>query len=249
MHPRLPKREKVFGVFEQIGDAETFDLKTDHGERLRLTARSLKPLVRLIGLFDADAPRESPLRISRWDAEWLDALEGLGRWQFHGDASIRELAQRLRLGSGMREVPMPRGLKMTLREYQDQGLIWLQYLREHALGGVLEDDMGLGKTVHTLAHLLTEQLAGRLDRPALIVVPTTLIANWREETERFAPSLTVLELHGAARKDRFERIAAAHVVLTTYALLWHDQAALAEEVNPVGSDLPQFVARLVCNVR
>ncbi len=231
------------GGLEQIADAETFDLKTDRGERLRLTARRLKPLVRvLIDLFDADVPVASALRISRWDAGRLDALEETGRWQFHGDASIRDLAQRLRSGSGVSEVPVPRGLKAELREYQRQGLSWLQYLREHAIGGVLADDMGLGKTVQALAHLLTEQEAGRLDRPALIVMPTTLIPNWREEAARFAPSLKVLDLHGAARKDRFERIGEAHVVLTTYALLWRDHAALAEhEYHLLLLDESQYV--------
>jgi len=231
------------GGLEQIADAETFDLKTDRGERLRLTARRLKPVVRvLIDLFDGDIPGMSPLRISRWDAGRLDALEETGRWQFHGDASIRELAQRLRSECGVREVPVPRGLKAELREYQRQGLSWLQYLREHALGGVLADDMGLGKTVQALAHLVTEQEAGRLDRPALIVMPTTLIPNWREEAERFAPSLKVLDLHGAARKDRFERIPEAHVVLTTYALLWRDHAALAEhEYHLLLLDESQYV--------
>ena len=230
------------GGLEQIADQETFDMKTDRGERLRLTARRLKPLVRvLIDLFDSEGS-DIPLRISRWDAGRLDALEGLGRWQFHGDASIMDLARRLRAGPGVREVPVPRGLRAELRDYQRQGLSWLQYLREHSLGGVLADDMGLGKTVQALAHILTEQEAGRLDRPALIVVPTTLIANWREEAERFAPFLKVLDLHGAARKDRFERIDKAHLVLTTYALLWRDHAALAEhEYHLLLLDESQYV--------
>jgi len=137
---------------------------------------------------------------------------------------------------------VPRGLKAELREYQRQGLSWLQYLREHALGGVLADDMGLGKTVQALAHVLAELEAGRLDRPALIVVPTTLIPNWREEAERFAPSLKVLDLHGVARKERFEQIDEAHLVLTTYALLWRDHAALAEhEYHLLLLDESQYV--------
>ena len=95
----------------------------------------------------------------------------------------------------------------TLRPYQAQGVDWLQFLRGADLGGVLADDMGLGKTVQTLAHLLIEQAAGRLDRPSLIVCPTSLIPNWTMEAERFAPSLRVLALHGPARKERFGAIA------------------------------------------
>jgi superfamily II DNA or RNA helicase len=231
------------GGLEQIGDEEAVDLKTDRGERLRLLGRRLKPVVRvLIDLFDAGARSAGPLRINQWDAGRLDALEHLGRWQFHGDASIRELAQRLRSTSGVREVPVPRGLKTELRDYQRQGLSWLQYLREHGLAGVLADDMGLGKTVQALAHILLEHEAGRLDRPALIVVPTSLIHNWREEAQRFAPALKVLDLHGAERKDRFERIDAHHLVLTTYALLWRDHTALAEhDYHLVLLDESQYV--------
>ena len=121
---------------------------------------------------------------------------------------------------------MPRGLQAELRAYQHQGLSWMQFLREHNLAGMLADDMGLGKTVQTLAHVLAEKEAGRLDRPALIVVPTTLMHNWREEAHRFAPDLKVLDLNGPQRKERFEQIGEHDLILTTYALLWRDQAVL-----------------------
>jgi hypothetical protein len=95
----------------------------------------------------------------------------------------------------------------------------------HDLGGILADDMGLGKTAQTLAHLLTEKQAGRLDKPALVVLPTSLVFNWQREAERFAPDLKVLNLHGADRHARFdELIPRQHDVtcLTTYPLLWRD---------------------------
>jgi superfamily II DNA or RNA helicase len=236
-------RRWLSGGLEHIQDEEAIDLKTDRGERLRLVAGRLKLLVRiLIDLFDPEARSEPSLRVSPWDAARLDALDQLGRWQFHGDASIRELAQRLRSSAGVGEVPVPRGLKTALRDYQRRGLSWLQYLREHALAGVLADDMGLGKTVQALAHILVEFEAGRLDRPALIIVPTTLIHTWREEAQRLAPSLSVLDLQGAARKDRFARIGAHQLVLTTYPLLWRDHAALAEhEYHLLILDESQYV--------
>jgi SNF2 family DNA or RNA helicase len=86
--------------------------------------------------------------------------------------------------------------------------------------------MGLGKTVQTLAHLAIEQAAGRLDRPALLICPTSLIPNWIREAERFAPGLRVLPLHGKQRKERFDEIAAHDLVLTTYPLLARDHATL-----------------------
>lgn len=86
--------------------------------------------------------------------------------------------------------------------------------------------MGLGKTVQTLAHILREKQAGRLDRPALVVAPTSLLFNWRREAQQFAPRLSVLTLHGPERKALFDRIPGHDLVLTTYALLSRDQDVL-----------------------
>jgi len=219
-------RRWLSGALESIADDEAIELKTDQGERLRLRADRLKPVVRvLVDLFDTVG--DGALRISEFDAGRLEALNDTGRWQFHGDTSIRQLAQRLQVGPGLREVPVPQGLQAELRAYQHQGLSWMQFLREHNLAGVLADDMGLGKTVQTLAHVLAEKEAGRLDRPALIVVPTTLVHNWREEARRFTPGLRVLDLNGPQRHDRFDEIGEHDLILTTYALLWRDQASLA----------------------
>jgi SNF2 family DNA or RNA helicase len=80
--------------------------------------------------------------------------------------------------------------------------------------------------VQTLAHLLIEQQAGRLTRPALIVCPTSLVANWRMEAERFAPGLRTLALHGPTRKEHFHKIAVHDLVITTYPLLTRDHSVL-----------------------
>ncbi len=95
-------------------------------------------------------------------------------------------------------------------------------MRAYGFGGILADDMGLGKSVQTLAHLLCEKEARRLTQPALLVVPTSLVHNWRDEAARFAPSLRVLALHGPERAERFEAIPHHDLVITTYALLVRD---------------------------
>ncbi|HEY0858045.1 MAG TPA: DEAD/DEAH box helicase, partial [Albitalea sp.] len=141
-------------------------------------------------------------------------------------AGLAALAQRLRAAGSPSAVAAPAGLGLALRAYQLDGVAWLQYLREHRLAGILADDMGLGKTAQVLAHLLIEQQSGRFDRPALVVLPTSLIANWQAEAARIAPSLRVLTLQGAGRSRQFERIAEHDVVFTTYPLLWRDIEAL-----------------------
>lgn len=125
---------------------------------------------------------------------------------------------------------VPDGLKAELRDYQREGLSWMQFLRRMQLGGILADDMGLGKTVQALAHILKEKEGGRLQQPALIIAPTSLMHNWRREAEKFTPDLSVLVVHGAERARHFDQLAEYDVVLTTYPLLVRDFEVL--EVQP-----------------
>jgi SNF2 family DNA or RNA helicase len=119
-------------------------------------------------------------------------------------------------------VKIPAGFTATLRPYQQHGVDWLQHLRAQGLGGFLADDMGLGKTAQTIAHIVIEQAADRLDRPALIVVPTSLVANWTAELAKFAPHLRVVVLHGGERHARRAELADIHVAITTYTVLARD---------------------------
>src|SRR5512139_3215808 len=110
-----------------------------------------------------------------------------------------QLAERIKNDGQVKAVAQPPGFGLTLRPYQLSGLAWLQYLREQQLGGILADDMGLGKTAQALALLLVEKHAGRLDRPALVVLPTSLLFNWQAEAQRVAPALRLLTLQGPER--------------------------------------------------
>jgi superfamily II DNA or RNA helicase len=212
----------------QLANGTLIDLITPDGARVRVPAERLKPIARtLIDLFDGQ-PTDS-LRVSKLDAPRLAELTDMKRWRFKGAGAVQDLAKRLKNLGGIKPAQPPKGLALELRPYQREGLAWLQYLREHELAGILADDMGLGKTAQTLAHLLLEKEAGRLDKPALVVLPTSLIFNWKREAERFAPGLRVLSLHGKDRAGRFEQIPANDVCLTTYPLLWRDAEALAKQ--------------------
>ncbi len=209
-----------------IADDEQIELDGPNGGRIRIAAERIKPLARtLIDLFDGPSG-ETLLRLPRADAARITALGDLPDWTLHGTHAASELARRLEGAGSTHTAEPPHGLALTLRPYQLEGLGWLQYLRENELGGVLADDMGLGKTAQTLAHLLVEKEAGRLDKPSLIIMPTSLIFNWKREAERFAPGLKVLSLHGPSRAERFAAIPEHDVCLTTYPLLWRDQEAL-----------------------
>ncbi len=209
-------------LIDAIADDEPIELQTALRQRVRVPASRIKPLAAtLIDLFDGFAGGDT-LRVSRFDAPRLAEINDTSRWRFKGQGDILALADQLRAAQGVSSIASPAGLRLELRDYQKEGLAWLQFLREQNLSGILADDMGLGKTAQTLAHLLLEKEAGRLDKPALIVLPTSLIFNWKHEAARFAPDLSVLSLHGPERKQRFAEIAEHDVVLTTYPLLWRD---------------------------
>ncbi|ANQ83978.1 SWI/SNF family helicase [Azoarcus olearius] len=215
------------GGLERIADSEPIILHHDILGRLRLPAGRLKSLVRaLVDLFD-NATGEH-MRVSPLDAGRLAALQLPGR----GADTLAAYARRLRDATGIEAVPQPKGFKAELRPYQLEGLAWLQHLVRNNLAGILADDMGLGKTAQTLAHLLALKHAGKLDRPALVVLPTSLVFNWQAEAERFAPELRVLKLHGADRHGLFEQLEPGKrkprvdVAITTYPLLWRDEEEL-----------------------
>lgn len=212
-----------------IEDDAIVSLRAPGGRRYHTPAAPLKAM--MLALLDLLKPAElekgKPLKLNAWDADRLRVIEdeARGRWQIHGDAGLKALGRRL-LGAGApRAVEPPPGLGLALRPYQLLGLAWLQYLREHQLAGILADDMGLGKTAQALAHIATEKQAGRLDRPALVVVPTSLLFNWQQEAARIAPGLAVKTWHGADRAAL--DLAGADLVLTTYNLVWRDLRALA----------------------
>ena len=231
-----------------IDDLAIIKLRAPGGKRIEAPAGPLKAIVGAMVDLLTDPTRNQrqdgdPLRLGAWEARRIEALRaGLVQahrvgtvngwsndWQLQGDVGLAQLAQRLRRIGTPRPVTAPAGLQVQLRPYQLEGLAWLQYLREQGLGGILADDMGLGKTAQGLAHVLLEKEAGRLTRPALVVLPTSLLFNWQAEAARMAPGLRVLSLHGPGRAQRYLQIGQHDLVLTTYPLLWRDVDALAAQ--------------------
>ena len=146
--------------------------------------------------------------------------------------------------------PVPAGLQATLRPYQVEGFQWLSFLYEQRLGGILADDMGLGKTVQALAllaHAIEEHRAPSertTERgesvepfaPFLVVAPTSVITNWAAEAERFLPEAKVVTITEttAGKTPLSERIAGAHLVLTSYTLLRMDEDAYTGYARTLG---------------
>jgi superfamily II DNA or RNA helicase len=203
---------------------------------LEIPAKTLEPIIEILVELCDTPPLDGDgrLRLPRSQAHNLleieTRLEEQGQ-QLHwrGAKELRRLAEKLRDFKGMEAVAAPPGLNAELRDYQNLGLAWLQFLREYELNGVLADDMGLGKTIQTLSHLLLEKKAGRLDKPALIVAPTSVLSNWKREAERFTPGLNCLVLHGPQRAQHFAELERYDLIVTSYALLVRDEELHQEQ--------------------
>lgn len=115
-------------------------------------------------------------------------------------------------------------VKATLRNYQDYGYKWLNYLIENKLGGCLADDMGLGKTLQAIAIL--SKVHSKVDRPSLVVMPKSLVYNWDNEIKKFAPHINVKIYYGNTRD--ISEIEGSDVVITTYGTVRNDIKILRE---------------------
>lgn len=122
---------------------------------------------------------------------------------------------------------VPAEINATLRDYQKQGLDWLNHLDNFSFGGCLADDMGLGKTLQIIAFILSQNKK-RSENTNLVVVPTSLLFNWQAEVEKFAPSLKIMTHYGANRIKNISQFAGHEIVLTTYGMLLSDIRFLKE---------------------
>ena len=170
------------------------------------------------------------------DLRHEDQTEAERSWvHVTAEDAMRELLAGMRQPDALDPAAVGGALQATLRPYQRDGVTWLRLLTTLGLGACLADDMGLGKTIQVLALLLCERGEGA-PRPSLLVIPASLLGNWRREAERFAPSLALRFLH-PAETDRetlasvaaapARRLAGVDLAVTTYAML-HRQPWLAD---------------------
>lgn len=187
--------------------------------------RRLEPLLTLGATNSEGAIRFRPNQIGL-----IDALLA-ARPEISCDEVLAAARVKLNSFRGIEPGAAPQSFRGKLRPYQNDGLGWFAFLEDMGFGGCLADDMGLGKTVQVLAllesrRLMRETEAGGL--PSLVVVPRSLVFNWKEEAGRFTPELRLLDHTGVDRPRSTERLRDYDVVLTTYGTLRRDIVSLAE---------------------
>ena len=209
--------KQLFALLDASPGSRFLDLA--EGEFIALTALFRRQLDDLRSL-SSPAARGSVRMHGMAALALRDFAEGT---KLDADTAWHAQQERLRDADEF-EPELPSTLRAELRPYQRDGFRWLARLSRWGAGACLADDMGLGKTVQTLALLLDRAPDG----PALVVAPTSVVANWLDEARRFTPTLNVIAYTGAAssRAGRLENLGPFDVVVTTYGLLQIDAGAL-----------------------
>lgn len=206
------KRRKKFyrlksGEFINL-ESSSYTTITELADGLSLTAKDLK---------------KNKIVLPQNRALYLDKIlrESNEDVEYHRDIYFKNLIKNIKAVEEA-EFEVPKSLSSTLREYQKVGYRWLKTLSTYGFGGILADDMGLGKTIQVIALLLAQKQEGK--KTSLIICPASLIYNWENELQKFAPDLKKCVVAGSIgdRKAMIENAIEYDVLVTSYDLLKRD---------------------------
>jgi len=167
-----------------------------------------------VGEISKDKLQVSKLKFSVVD-ELFDKIDDIEIMK-----EIEAKKKKLQNIGNIKNIRKPQDIKASLRNYQKEGLNWLNMLHEMTWGGILADDMGLGKTLQVLAFI--QRIVKQDKKTNLVVVPTTLLFNWEVELKKFAPKLTYHVFHGSDRDKEIAYFSEYNLILTTYGIMTRD---------------------------
>ncbi|MCH9617616.1 MAG: RNA polymerase-associated protein RapA [Chlamydiia bacterium] len=192
----------------------------------KILVLNLKTLAKVVNLFDE-------LGIKKLDDHTITApiwsIANIDESQFknlpvtfHITKQLKEIRSQMLGEKTLTFSPIPKTINATLRPYQTEGVNYLERLRNMYLGGILADDMGLGKTLQTIVTL--EQSKSTAKTPSIIICPTSLLYNWKEEFTKFNPNFKILVIDGIPnhRKKLIAGIDKYDAIVTSYSLLQKD---------------------------
>lgn len=142
---------------------------------------------------------------------------------------FEQLAEKRKRIANFKEISqteVPKEITADLRHYQKEGLNWLNFLDEMKWGGILADDMGLGKTLQILTFI--QHIIKKDSTPSLIIIPTSLLFNWRDEIAKFAPEIKAHYYYGLDRNKNTKEFEKYNLVFTTYGVLLRDIELLSK---------------------
>ncbi len=175
---------------------------------------------------EIDLSVEDALRLTTGDTKTLAKLPVVS---FKATGVLEELINNLTENKSIEPIKKPAGFVGELRPYQARGVGWLAFLEKWSLGACLADDMGLGKTPQLIAFILNLKEQNEINKPTLVICPTSVLNNWEREVKKFAPTLSTLIHHGDKRsqgKAFAKQIKNKDLVITSYSLVYRDLKTL-----------------------
>jgi len=206
--------DNSFNVFELIALHKKHSyIPLSNGENAIIEREYIQKLERI---FKKDGKK---IKISFFDLPEIEELIAQKEQVvFHNSRSFYEGFNKLKSA----KTRLPKLTNVTYRDYQKEGVKWLKYLYDNNFGGCLADDMGLGKTLQAIA--LLSSIYPKVKKPSLIIMPRSLLTNWKNELEKFSPNLSFYIYYETSRD--IEEAKKHQLILTTYALVRNDIESL-----------------------
>lgn len=182
-------------------------------------------LKKQLSMFDKTSSKDGKkIKVSRFNSGVLDELEKNGS-ELKTDKQYRELKERIAQAASTTP-KLPKNLNASLRDYQEEGFEWMMRLASWGAGAVLADDMGLGKTIQAISVLLSRAQSGA----QIVVAPAALLINWKNEINRFAPSLKPVVLNFETnRAEIIKKASKNSILLVTYGVVSEEIEDLAQK--------------------
>ena len=224
----------VSTIFKNQKGEDTRWIKLDNGSFARIPGGSLALLKTTLGMIDSSYQYANSIKTKISKAQALSLVSSNSSlFNTSTDKALQSLKTKLDNFTGIKTIKASSKFEGTLRNYQTDGISWINFLHDFEFGGILADEMGLGKTIQALAFIqaLKESKAKEKSAvyPTLIVCPTSVLINWKQEAQKFTPNLKVLAFHGPQRKELFDTFENYDLIITSYALVRIDWPELKEK--------------------
>lgn len=211
-------REEIINLIKAFNEGKKYYKLKDNGIVLLQGSALIK--IQALNEFqsiDDDYFEKEEIMLPKYLAPYINE-KFMDEGDFKRDKGFRELINNIREAKDM-DFEIPKTIKAELRDYQVKGFQWMKTLSQCGFGGILADEMGLGKTLQSITFISSLE-----EGASLIVCPTSLLYNWKEEFEKFAPSLKILVMSGGPneRQENFEKLQDYDVVITSYNILTRD---------------------------
>ncbi len=220
-------KEQLIEILTKYDKKKKF-YRLKSGTFVNLEDEDMKALIELkqgLNLSESQL-KQSKITVPKYRALYLDAeLKTRQSLLARKDKGFKALVRNMKTVED-NDFDIPDSLLPILREYQKRGFLWIKTLKHNGFGGILADDMGLGKSLQVICFLLSEYLESnhKENRKALIVCPSSLVYNWNNEIQKFAPDLPVKMVIGTTseRQNMLQNLEEGDILITSYDLLKRD---------------------------